>query len=569
MEVFLELSLLIFVTTVVAGFAWRLKQPLIIGYILAGVIVGPSVLDIIHSTETLTMFSHVGISLLLFIVGLNLSPKVIRDVGKVSAITGIGQVAFTSIVGFGIARILGFSTVTSAYLAVSLTFSSTIIIMKLLSDKASLDTLCGRIATGFLIVQDLIAVIILLLISSTHNGLSTSTYILRSVLGGVGLLVILFLVGVYALPRITRVIAKSQEYLMLFSLSWCLALSSIFHHLGFSMEIGAILSGITLSVSPYRHEIKSKMRPFRDFFIVVFFILLGSQMSFSNAGAYAFPIIVFSLFILVGNPLIVMVIMGVLGYTRRNSFLAGLTVAQISEFSLILVALGIKVGHLDADILSLVTAVGLVTIAGSTYMISYSNRLYRILSQHLKVFERRGRKVDEHRYHENEDHTIILFGCNRIGDSFLNSCRNLPEKFLVVDFNPEILLSVAAKGVDCRYGDAGDLEFLNELDFTKAKMVVSTIPDFDTNMLLICKVREINTKAIIIVVSHRIDEAMELYNKNATYVIMPHFLGAHHAATLIESCGLDYNKFLRERILHLEHLRDRRQAGHEHPPHDR
>ncbi|MFH1789040.1 MAG: cation:proton antiporter family protein, partial [Candidatus Altiarchaeota archaeon] len=247
----------------------------------------------------------------------------------------------------------------------------------------------------------------------------------------------------------------------------------------------------------------------------------------------------------------------------------GLTVAQISEFSLILVALGINVGHLKEDVLSLVTAVGLLTIIGSTYMISYSNRLYEILSPYLKVFERRGRKVDEHRYHEDKDHTIIIFGCNRIGRSFLDSCRNIPENFLVVDFNPEVLMSVAAEGVDCRYGDASDLEFLNELDFSKAKLVVSTIPDFDTNLLLITKAREANKKTITILVSHRIDEAMELYKNNATYVIMPHFLGAHHAATLIESCGLDYDKFLKERILHMEHLRDRKQAGHEHPPNDR
>ncbi|MFH1788046.1 MAG: cation:proton antiporter, partial [Candidatus Altiarchaeota archaeon] len=250
MEVFFELSILIFVTTIVAGLMWFLRQPLIIGYIVAGVIVGPLVLNIMHSTETLTMLSHVGISLLLFIVGLNLRPKVIRDVGKVSVITGVGQVAFTSIVGFIIAKLMGFSTVTSAYLAVALTFSSTIIIMKLLSDKASLDALYGRIAIGFLIVQDLIAVIILMVISSTHSGLVGGAQVLASILKGVGLLLLLFVAGVTTLPKITRVIAKSQEYLMLFSLSWCLVLSSIFYRLGFSMEIGAILAGITLSVSP-------------------------------------------------------------------------------------------------------------------------------------------------------------------------------------------------------------------------------------------------------------------------------------------------------------------------------
>ncbi len=292
-------------------------------------------------------------------------------------------------------------------------------------------------------------------------------------------------------------------------------------------------------------------------------------MVFAPMIQYILPIIIFSAFILVGNPLIVMILMGLLGYTRRNSFLAGLTVAQISEFSLILIALGVKVGHLTNEMLSFVTVIGLITIAGSTYLILYANKIYPHLSKYLKVFERKGKKVDEHRYHEHEVHDIILFGCDHIGYDFLESFKKIKKKFLIVDYNPETILDLAKEGIDCRYGDASDSELLNELNFPNAKMVISTIPDFDTNLLLINEIRRFNKEAVIVVVSHDTDEAIELYDKGATYVIMPHFLGGHHASTLIERYGLNFNKFLKEKIAHIEHLKMRKELGHKHPKHEK
>ena len=567
MEVFIELSIIIGITVLIAGIMKLLKQPLIIGYILTGIIVGPRLLNIISSTETISILSHIGIALLLFIVGLSLSPRVIKEVGKVSSITGVGQVIFTSLIGFFICKLLGFSIVVSVYVAIALTFSSTIIIMKLLSDKGDIRTLYGKISIGFLIVQDLIAIIILMVISSIPAGFNFANLVFGTILKGFGLLVLLFLVGIYILPKVTKIIAKSQEFLLLFSIGWCLALASLFHYLNFAMETGALIAGITLSLSPYRYEISSKMRPLRDFFVVLFFILLGSQMGFADVSLYIIPIIIFSAFILIGNPLIVMTLMGLLGYTKRNSFLAGLTVAQISEFSLILIALGVKVGHLSNEILSFVTAIGLITIAGSSYMIIYANKIYPHISKYLKIFERKGSKVDEHKYHKEGIYDIILFGYNRIGYDLLESFKKIKKKFLVVDYNPETIISLAKEGTDCRYGDASDSELLNELNFSKAKMIYSTIPDFDTNILLINKIKECNKKAIIIVVSHQIDEAIELYDKGATYVIMPHFLGGRYASTLIEKHGLDFDKFLNEKITHIEHLRKRKQIGHEHPRH--
>ena len=568
MEAFIELSIIIGITILIGGLMRLLKQPLIIGYILTGIIAGPRLLNIVSSTETISILSRIGIALLLFIVGLSLSPKVIKEVGKISSVTGVGQVVFTSIIGFFLSKLLGFSTMVSLYVAIALTFSSTIIIMKLLSDKGDISTLYGRIAIGFLIVQDLIAILILMVISSIPAGFDFTNLVFGTILKGLGMLVILFLVGIYILPSITKAIAKSQEFLLLFSIGWCLALASLFHYFNFSMETGALLAGVTLSLSPYRYEISSKMRPLRDFFIILFFILLGSQMVFVNIGSYLIPILIFSVFILIGNPLIVMTLMGLLGYTKRNSFLAGLTVAQISEFSLIIIALGVKVGHLSNEILSFVTIIALVTIAGSTYMILYANKIYPYLSKYLGIFERKGKKVDEHRYHKDEIYDIILFGYDRVGYDILQSFKRIKKKFLVIDFDPETITKLAKEGFDCKYGDANDSELLGELDFSKTKMVASTIHDLDTDILLISKIREFNKKVIIIVVSHQIDEAIKLYDAGATYVLMPHFLGGHHVSTMIEEHGLNPNKFLKEKIAHIEHLRKREEMGHKHPSHN-
>ncbi|MBW2975506.1 cation:proton antiporter [Candidatus Woesearchaeota archaeon] len=565
MELFLEISLLIGVAVLISIMMKLLKQPLIIGYIITGIITGPHLLNIVNSAEMISIFSQMGVALLLFIVGLNLSPKVIKEVGLVSLVTGCGQVLFTCIIGFGISNLLGFSIIESAYISIALAFSSTIIIMKLLSDKGDTQKLYGKIAIGFLIVQDLIAIAVLMVISSLSHGMNLTNFAVKTLSWGFGLITLLFLAGIYILPKTTRLIAKSQEILLLFSIGWALLLSSLFYYLNFSMEIGALLAGITLSMSPYRYEISCKLRPIRDFFIVLFFILLGYQLGFQSINYALFPVILFSLFVLIGNPIIVMSLMGLLGYTKRNGFLAGLTVAQISEFSFILVALGVKLGHLSDKILSYITFVGLLTIAGSSYMIMYSNKIYPHLSKCLALFERKGKKVDEHKYHKDGVYDIVLFGYNSIGFDLLKSFKKLKKRFLVVDHNPGAIISLAKEGVDCRYGDVSDAELLGELSLSKAKLLVSTISDFDTNLFLINKIKELNKKAIIVVVSQQIDEAIELYKRGASYIIMPHFLGGYHASTLIEKHGLNFNKFLKEKIGHLEHLKVRKEKGHEHP----
>ena len=562
MEVFIELSIIIGITVLIAGIIRLLKQPLIIGYILAGIIVSPYFLNVVKSTETISIFAQIGVTLLLFIVGLSLSPKVIKEVGKVSLITGLGQIIFTSLFGFLISRILGFSVIVSIYIAIALTFSSTIIIMKLLSDKKDLEKLYGKISIGFLLVQDIFVIILLMVISSFSGNLGIDSLSFGKILGGILLIGGFVLVSIYVLPSLSKFFAKSQEFLFLFSIGWGLGLAALFYYMGFSMEIGALIAGISLSMSPFHYEISSKMKPLRDFFIILFFILLGSQMVFGNMGDLIIPAIIFSLFILIGNPLIVMILMGFLGYRKKVGFQAGFTVAQISEFSLILIVLGVSVGHLTGEILSLVTIVGLITISGSTYLIMYSESIYPYFSKYLSIFERK-KLIEKEK--DSEDCNVVLFGYNRIGYDILHSFKKLKEDFLVIDYNPETILELSKQNIKCKYGDVDDDEFLNELNLVKTKMVVSTIPEFETNLLLVDKIRQINKKAIIITTSHNIEEANELYSMGATYVIMPHFLGGSQASKMIDEYKFDVNKFLREKKKHIKYLKNKKRLGHEHP----
>ena len=564
-DVFVQLSIIIILAVIISGVMKLLKQPLIIGYIITGILAGPLFLNIVKPHDVIATLSQFGIVFLLFIAGLSLNPRVLKSVGKVSLITGLGQILFTTLVGFLIAKLLGFSDTVAMYIAIALTFSSTIIIVKLLSDKGDLQTLYGRIALGFLIVQDIVAILILMIISSLNGKANIVSFVIKTILTGIGLLGFIGFLSIYILPRIIKVVAKSQEFLLLFSIGWLLFLAIVFHYLNFSVEIGALLAGISLSISPYHFEIKSRMSVLRDFFILFFFVLLGSQMSFMNVSQFLIPILVFSIFILVGNPLIVMILMGLLKYTKRTGFLAGLTVAQISEFSLILIALGVKVAHVPNEILSMVTAIGLVTIFASTYMIIHANKLYCYLSKYLSIFERKGRKIDEHIHHKGRNYDIILFGCNRIGFSLLKSLKKLGKNLLIIDYDPEIITCLAKKGYECRYGDANDIEFLNKLNFSKTKMIISTIPDIETNLLLIRKIKEVNKKAIIIIVSHQIEEALKLYESGATYVIMPYFLGGQHVSTLIEKYGMNLDKFLEEKSKQIAHLKTRIKLRHEHP----
>lgn len=556
MGLFLEISLIIFSVTLVSVVMRLLRQPLVIGYIVSGILVGPYYLNILQADETIELFSKIGIAILLFIVGLHLRPSVIKEVGVPAMVTGIGQVVFTSLLGYGLTRVLGFAPLESLYIAVALTFSSTIIILKLLSDKGDLGTLYGRISIGFLLVQDIIASLILLFIAGMSGAAgSASPGLLFLVIMVKGVAVVLFLYALvrYVLPRLTRFFSSSQEFLFLASIAWGLGVASLFHAIGLSVEVGALIAGVALSMAPFADEMASRLKPLRDFFIILFFVFLGSQLELGGLVSHIGPAVILSLFVLLGNPLIVFVLMNALGYKSRIGFLAGLTVAQISEFSLILVALGVSQGHVSPSVLTLVTIVGLVTIAGSTYMIMYGKVLFATLKPALRFLEWRAGRVSS-AHMESGNYEALLFGYDRGGDTYVEAVHSLTSRFAVIDINPTAIERLQRKGLPWKYGDAEDPEFLAELPMDSIRLVISTIPDFSVNHLLVKRIRRVNKRAIILVVGATITEARALYTAGTTFVIMPNYLGADYTSRLIGKYGFSPQGFRTEKKRHAVHM---------------
>ncbi|MDE1849015.1 MAG: cation:proton antiporter [Nanoarchaeota archaeon] len=552
-EIFIQLAVILAVAFILSLVTRLLKQPLIIGYIIAGIILSPFILNIGGTTSIIQALSEFGIAFLLFIVGLHMNPKSIKEVGVPSLLIGIGQMIFIFSIGFIASyKLLGLGTMSSVYIGLGVAFSSTIIAVKLISDKSQIDSLYGKISIGVLIVQDIVATIALMVISTTSIGAGLGSVALKSVIGGIGLMVVLSLFGFFFLPKITSKIAKSSELLFLFSITWAFGIAALFGIVGFSVEIGALIAGVLLSVSPYGVEIGAKVRPLRDFFLILFFIVLGLNVRIENLGSIIVPSLILSAIVLVFKPLILMVLSALFGYTKRNNFLVGVTLGQVSEFSLVLFALGVSLMQITSNLLSIITLTAIITITPSSYLTIYSDAIYRAISNPLRIFEKRKVKRDAK---TEKKYDVILFGYNRTGFGILKTLREINESCLVVDFNPEIISKLNKWRIPAVYGDAYDVDFLGELPIDKAKVVISTIPEFETNLLLVENIKFANKDAVIIMRAHKIDEALELYKAGADYVLTPHFLGGDFIANMIKQNKTDGKGYRNEREKHINLLK--------------
>jgi Kef-type K+ transport system membrane component KefB len=535
---FTELAALLAVAAVLGALAVKLRQPLLLAYLVVGVLVGPAVFGWTTSHEQVELLAELGVTLLLFVVGLKLDMGLVRHLGPVALATGLGQLAFTSIFGFLLCLGLGMDVVKSIYVAIALTFSSTIIVVKLLSDKREIDSLHGRIAMGFLIVQDIAVVIAMMLMGSLRGEEGNIAVIAGSVALrlAVALLLIVLLMR-YVLPRLTHLLASSQELLLIFAIAWGTALAASGEFFGFSKEVGAFLAGFSLASTVYREAIGARLASLRDFLLLFFFVALGAKLDFASLGGELWPALVLSLFVLVGNPLIVMAIMGWMGYRARTGLLAGLTVAQISEFSIVFIAMGITLGHVGVDALGLVTLVGVVTITLSTYMIIYSHQLHHAVARWLPLFERRDPFRENAAVGEDvpvEHADVIVFGLGRYGSRLVEHLRNNNLRVLCVDFDPEVVRRLHHRGVPAQFGDAGDPEFLESLPLRSARWVVSTLPQPDINVALLGGLREHGYRGATAVAAHHDGDGRRLTEAGATRVLYPFRDAADFAAEHIE-----------------------------------
>ncbi|MDZ7754701.1 MAG: cation:proton antiporter family protein [Gammaproteobacteria bacterium] len=534
-SVFFQIGALLGLAAVGGALAQLLRQPLIVAFIAVGILAGPSAFGMVSHSSEIELFARLGIALLLFVVGLKLDLHIIRTVGPVALASGLGQVIFTSVVGYLIALLLGMSHVVAIYVAVALTFSSTIIIVKLLSDKREVDSLHGRIAVGFLIVQDIVVVLVMIGLTAFGQAGSGEVHMgweaLKILLKGALMLMTVALLMRYVLPGLMRRLAHSSELLMLFAIAWAVLGASAGDALGFSKEVGAFLAGISIASTPYREQVAARLVSLRDFLLVFFFIELGASLELGLLGDQVGAAIVFSLFVLIGNPLIVMVIMGYMGYRKRTGFLAGLTVAQISEFSLILAALGLSLGHLDQETVGLITLVGLITISASTYMILYSHPLYERLAPYLSAFERKvaHRELDSP-VEGNDNIDILLIGLGRFGATMAECLRTRGCRLLAVDFDPEAVARHTREGYAVHYGDAEDPEFVASLPLGRAQWVVSTVRDRGINRMLLHGLRQQNYQGKVAVSTASRYDAQAFEQEGVDMVLIPYADAAREAA---------------------------------------
>ena len=469
-----------------------LKIPSIVSYILAGLLLGP-VLGIVGITESVEIISEVGIALLLFLVGLELSLEKIKDVGKVAVVAGIGQVVFTAAGGLAFCLLLGFDLMEGIFIATALTFSSTVVVVKLLDQKDELDSVYGRIAVGIFLVQDLVVVVALTFLAGLGRGEEVApTEMLMNLgvaFGGMALLLVVAAVAArYVLPWLLGRVASSQEALLISSLAWCFAFVLGAEVLQLSLEIGAFLAGLALAQLPYSHDLRRRVHPLMNFLIAVFFVSLGIQMKFGAVQQIWLPAVLLSLFVLLGNPFIFMLLIARMGYGERTSFLTSVTVAQISEFSFIFAAMGLSAGLIGEEILSLIGVVGLVTIAASAFMILNNHRLYEWLRPTgiLRLFgatEGTGGMQEEVR----RDGHVVVVGMNSLGRNIVRHLHEEGEQVLAVDTDPEKL-----EGLPCEtlLGNVEYRAVLEEAHMESARLLVSALQIEEVNRLLAYRTEE-------------------------------------------------------------------------------
>jgi Kef-type K+ transport system membrane component KefB len=547
-NIFFELTLVLAAAGVIAYILHFLKQPSIIAYILTGLLIGPLALYRLHHTEILHGLAEIGISLLLFMVGLELDISQLKRIGRAAVIAGIGQILFTGSIGFFLALLLGIAPLPALYVAVALTFSSTIIVVKLLSEKRDMQSLYGKLAVGIFLVQDIAAILILILLAGLTNEGNFGSFVGNGVFEKITVtLAKAFMIAIVVLtlsrrvfPKLIHSLVKSDELLLLFSLGWALGLAAFFTSpwIGFNAAIGGFVAGLALANTGAHYQISGRIKSLRDFFIVIFFIVLGSQLSFNNIAVAIWPAVIFALFVLIGNPLIVSIILSSMGYKIRTSFLTGVTVAQISEFSLILMALGLAARHVTETEVTIVTMVGISTIAISSYGVIYSNKLYAWLSKvvftWLDTKNKKAGKDQEHLGDTVFQKHIVLIGANRLGGQLVSKLQKQKEsQFIIIDFNPDIVSHYRSLGLAAVCGDIADPYIQEVAVIHEAKLLIATIPDFHDTMTLVEAVQQLRRKPRVIVAANDEAEAIKLYQAGADYVLLPHFVGSTHLAEIV------------------------------------
>jgi Kef-type K+ transport system membrane component KefB len=518
----------ILVSVALAYVAHLIRQPLILAYIAAGVLLGKQMgfgwLGDVHSIETI---SEIGLILLLFMIGLEMDLKKILQAGKTVTLTGVVQVTTCVALGWLFFRWLGIGggKFDALYLAVCTAMSSTLIVVKLLHDKFELDTLPGRITLGVLVLQDVAAILFI----GVQPNLQDPRFlpVMLSFVKGVGLIAAAFAATRYVLPPLFRRIAKVPELVLAGSLAWCFLVVAAADLAGLSRAMGALIGGVSISTFPYNLDVISKLTSLRDFFITLFFVALGADIP-QPTPALLLAAVGCAVFVAVSRYISVTPLLLGLRNGHRVSLITAINLANVSEFSIVIAAVGLKAGHISEAAQTLIVLAFAVSATVSTYKISYNFELQRLLSRWLKSSGVRDLDQAEQGV-ADERPRLMLLGFAKVASSLLEEIERrapaLKERMAVVDFNPEAVHELRRRGIKVHYGDISHTDSLRHAGIETAEIIVSTIPDHYlkgiNNLRILQLVRQINPQARIVATAETLAAARELYAAGADYVSLP------------------------------------------------
>jgi Kef-type K+ transport system membrane component KefB/Trk K+ transport system NAD-binding subunit len=518
---FEQLAAILVVSALAALLAVLLRQPILLGLLIAGIALGPGVLGLVRIDESITLLAEVGIALLLFLVGLKLDVRIVARLGPVALVVGLAQIVLTFLLGLGIAAAFGRTGIAAIYLGLALTFSSTVVVVKLLTDVRMIDRLHGRLAVGILVIQDIVVVLAMIALTATAgDGALAIGEFVGVLLRGVVLVLASLVLGRFVATPTMHLLGRQAELLVLGAIAWAVSFGALSTILGFSAEVGAFLAGMTLASTPYREAISGRLTPLRDFLLLFFFIEIGAGIDPASLRAGLPIALTLSAAALIAKPIIVTGLLSLAGHRQKVSLATGITLAQISEFSLILVALGVAQGSVGSDIAGIVTTTALITIAVSSQMIARTERLVDRLSSRLPRLERR---VAGHATFEDGPPLrpdVIVVGLGRFGSTVVEELLDRGEHVVGVDFDPRAVAE-GRLGIPILYGDADDPSLGEHLPLEGSRWVVSTLRSLEANLTLVRSLRLNGYPGAIAVASEDPADCERLRAAGADVTIQP------------------------------------------------
>lgn len=537
----------------------RFKQPLIVSYIAAGAVLSAFGLVRVEQLSFVKFLPEIGLAFLLFLVGMELDLRELRTLGKNVVIGAVSQVVLAAIILFVFWHSLPGSFLTTLFLGVAFSFSSTILVVKLLLESKELGSLHGKLTIGILLFEDLLAIVVLMLLSNLGPGSGLSLSSLGTIVfKGIFLIWLALFSGRKILPRFFNSTAENGELLIISAIAWCLVFVSASQLMGFSLGIGAFLAGLSLAQSVYRTAISGRMKPLRDFFVMIFFVDLGVSLFPLGSSFVLLVPIILVIYSVIVKPVIFFLLFLAMGFRSSTAFKTAIFLSSVSEFSLIILFLAANNGVIPKEIVPMLAFATVISFVLSSFLITHGKTLYRLLGNHLKLLERKktiGLDYLPKSAAEFSGHAVLV-GCHRSGDIILKELRKIyGENLIVVDFNPEIISSLREKMIPCVYGDAADLEVLESLNLKQANLVISTVRDLNDNLTLLDYLERVQSKAVIIITASDVSEAITLYERGAHHVSLPLTLEGMSIGHLVSEHGENLHRLIADKEKKLGELK--------------